>query len=1438
MSSIPVIGLINNVALLIALGVLYELVSARRDLVSPVRQVIVGFLMGGIGMAVMMNPWRFTEEIVFDARSILLSVGALFFGPIPAGIAAAITGAFRLYLGGMGAYTGLGVIVTSTLVGIVWRAMRKKGVADIGMGELALLGFVVHVFMILWMLTLPSPWNYKIIAKIWLPVLVLHPVGTIFLGKMLAGQFARDEAAKALEQSESKYRRIVDTANEGIWAMDENFLTTFVNQRMAEMLGYGAGEMIGRRVHSFMFEEDLTDHDEKMQDRIQGSRGRYERRFRHKDGRSIWTIVSAVALSDNEGLFKGSFAMLTDITELKRTEERLREYEKVVEGLDEMIAVVDRDYRYVIANGMFLDYRGLEREQLIGHLASEILDKEVFENVVKGKLDECLQGKAVTYELKCNYAELGERDLLISYLPIEGPAGVNRIACVLRDVTEAKHAEEELRTEREQLISIFESINEVILVIDPQSHEILYANRFTEDLYGKQLRGGNCYERLNSLCSPCGHCAMDKVVALQGKSYQWEYHNPVLKKDFLATDRMIKWSDGRDVKFQIGVDITERKSAEKVAAEHIRFQQILMDVIPIPVFFKDRHAKYLGCNEAFSRLFGLPKTEIVGKSVYELSPKHLADIYHTKDLELLSSGGIQTYEPRVRHADGTEHDVIAYKSTFPDGDGNVGGLIGVMIDITEQKESEQALKESEEKFRNLFDNAEIGMFRTRLDGSEILDMNDKFLKIFGWTREEMRGKSSVIHWADPHEREEMVRRLNADGRVTDFECKMLNKDREVRNCVTSLRLYRDQSVLEGSIMDTTDRKRAEEALQESEEKYRATFNNAAVGIDLVDLNGRFLRVNGVLLRFLGYSEEEVCSLTILDVTHPEDLAKSAQMHDALVRGETEGYKLEKRYIRNDGSVVWADTYVSAIRDSDGKHVAAVGVIVDTTKTRKLAEIRLRLATAVEQVGDTIVITDTQGTILYVNPAFSKITGYSREEAIGKNPRMLKSGQHDEEFYQRLWKTISSGSVWNGHLITKKKDGTFVEEEASISPIKDDSGEIKNYVAVKRDVTTEVSLQKQLFQAHKMEAIGTLAGGIAHDFNNLLQVTLGYSELLLAEKSDKDRDYADLQKIYQAALSGAELVRNLLTFSRKTEPNPLPINLNAEITHVEKLLHRTIPKMIDIRLDLAEDLERINADRAQIEQIIMNLAVNARDAIGEQGALTIRTENVTLDEEYCRLNAEAKPKDYVLLSVSDTGHGMDRETLQHIFEPFFTTKELGRGTGLGLAMVYGIVKQHGGHITCYSEMKRGTTFKLYFPALPSMEEHAVEETGIMPAFGTETVLLVDDEGLVRELGRRILTRSGYTVLTADNGEVALDVYGREKERIALVILDLIMPTMGGKDCLQKMLQLDPKARVLVASGYSADASTKECIDRGAKGFVPKPFRALELLRQVRRTLDET
>ncbi len=503
--------------------------------------------------------------------------------------------------------------------------------------------------------------------------------------------------------------------------------------------------------------------------------------------------------------------------------------------------------------------------------------------------------------------------------------------------------------------------------------------------------------------------------------------------------------------------------------------------------------------------------------------------------------------------------------------------------------------------------------------------------------------------------------------------------------------------------------------------------------------------------------------------------------------------------------------------------------------RKLSDAALRESEArYRQLADVTfegIIFHDRGVLLEANDQFFQMFGYKPHELIGTQ---IIEKTISPESVRTLWEHIAAMSNESYEVMGLRKDGAKFPIEIR-ARLREDKGRMIRAVAI-RDISERRNLEAQLLQAQKMEAVGTLAGGIAHDFNNLLQVVMGYSELLLGEKQQGDPDFSDLQKIYTAGKRGAELVQNLLTFSRKVEPKLRPVNLNHEILEFQKLLSRTIPKIIRIDLHLSGELEAIEADSSQIGQILMNLGVNSRDAMPEGGTLTIETTAVELDHDYCASHPEVKPGPYILLTVSDTGQGMDRQTMDRIFDPFFSTKEVGKGTGLGLATVYGIVKQHKGHIICYSEPERGTTFKIYFPVseMGRTKESSGEEALLRG--GKETILLVDDEEFLTELGSAILTRFGYEVLIAANGREALEIYQRERERISLVILDLIMPEMDGKACLREILNIDPKAKVVIASGYSENAPIKGTAALGTRGFVEKPYNLKKLIQKVREVLD--
>jgi PAS domain S-box-containing protein len=496
------------------------------------------------------------------------------------------------------------------------------------------------------------------------------------------------------------------------------------------------------------------------------------------------------------------------------------------------------------------------------------------------------------------------------------------------------------------------------------------------------------------------------------------------------------------------------------------------------------------------------------------------------------------------------------------------------------------------------------------------------------------------------------------------------------------------------------------------------------------------------------------------------------------------------------------------------------------------ESRRRLTHAIEQVNDSVVITDVAGRIEYVNPAFEQVTGYSAAEAIGQKSDILKSGQHDDEFYLELWSVISSGKTWNGRFINKSKDDTLYVEDAAISPMRDDTGGLVGYVGVMRDVTESLRREEQHHQGQKVESIGRLAGGVAHDLNNLLTPILGYGELLKEDLDPESENGESVDQILRAGIRARDLVGQLLAFSRKQTLEYSPVNLSQAVTGFEELLRRTIREDITIEISLSPDVEQVMADIGQIGQVILNLAVNAADAMPDGGHLIIETAPVELDEEYAARHEGVTPGPYSMLAISDTGYGMDADTIEHMFEPFFTTKGA-EGTGLGLATVYGIVKQHGGNLWAYSEMGKGSTFKIYLPvSLGVRAEEEKVEAPVTTLLGSETILLVEDNDQVRSMARAMLTRQGYRVLEAESGHRALAILEENDEKVDLLFTDVIMPEMNGRDLFKQAVALRPDLKVLYMSGYTDNVIAHHgVLDEGIE-LIAKPFTVKDLATRLR------
>ncbi|MFZ5572316.1 MAG: cache domain-containing protein [Thermodesulfobacteriota bacterium] len=540
----------------------------------------------------------------------------------------------------------------------------------------------------------------------------------------------------------------------------------------------------------------------------------------------------------------------------------------------------------------------------------------------------------------------------------------------------------------------------------------------------------------------------------------------------------------------------------------------------------------------------------------------------------------------------------------------------------------------------------------------------------------------------------------------------------------------------------------------------------------------------------------------------------------------------------DGNKIFLRTSKVPLCDATGAVMGIMGVYEDITSEKQSSMERKKLDMAIEQVAEIIVITDTAGNIEYVNPAFEKLTGYPAAETLGRKPSLLKSGKHDNAFYRQLWETIKNGNTWSGRITNRKKDGSLFEEHAIISPLRDGSGNIINYVAVKRDITREVRLESELQQARKMEAIGTLAGGIAHDFNNILAAILGYTEIAMLLLPDGNDAADKLAHVIQASQRAKDLVNQILTFSRQDELIQQPVEMRLVVKEVLRLLRASIPATIEFRETIARDTGMIMGDPIQIHQIVMNLCTNAYHAMtAEGGTLSIELGPITVERDSVPENLPLEPGDYIRLAVADTGTGIPDEIIDKIFEPYFTTKERGQGTGMGLSVVHGIVKKLGGDIRVTSEFGKGSVFTVWIPKIKEQAETENRMEADVPR-GTESVLVVDDEAVLARMLGDMLTLLGYQVTVLTSSHEAHEVFRKHPEHFDLVITDSAMPKMSGERLSRLLKKIRGDIPVILCSGFSNSLSEEQTRETGICKNIKKPIVMREIALAIREVLEKT
>ena len=635
-----------------------------------------------------------------------------------------------------------------------------------------------------------------------------------------------------------------------------------------------------------------------------------------------------------------------------------------------------------------------------------------------------------------------------------------------------------------------------------------------------------------------------------------------------------------------------------------------------------------------------------------------------------------------------------------------------------------------------------------------------------------------------------------------------------------------------------ERKRAEEALRQSEQRFRSLVETTSDWVWEVDRSGVYTYVSPKVRDFLGYEPDEVLSKTPFDFMEPREAKRVAAFFQRAAESREPFAGLQNTGLRKDGRKIRIETSGVPILDAHGALLGYRGIDRDITGLKRVEEELRRLVTAIEQAAEGIVVADADGTIRFVNPAFERMTGYPRTEIIGRSIYDFGGSEQEETGRPKARDALHRGSAWSGRSALRRNDGTPYEAEITISPVRNESGDTVNYVSLHRDITREARLERELRQAQKMEAIGTLAGGIAHDFNNILMAICGYTEMTLYRLGEGTPERRNLDQVLKASRRAADLVSQILAFSRQAEHERKPVNIVPLVKETLKLLRSSLPSTIEIRQDLAvaENGGVILADPTQIHQVLMNLCANAAHAMRTRGGvLTVKLADRMADADVAMRHPQLKPGAYVCMTVSDTGHGIDEAILERIFDPYFTTKEPGKGTGLGLAVVQGIVKSCGGAVSVDSRPGLGSTFRIFLPKIDG--KVAVETLGAEPLpGGTERILFVDDEKSLADLGKDMLESLGYSVTTRTGSVDAWETFRTNPEAFDLLVTDMTMPIVTGMDLAGNVLSLRPDLPVILCTGFNETIDGERARQAGIREFVMKPYQLAILAGTVRRVLD--
>jgi len=1271
-------------------------------------------------------------------------------------------------------------------------------------------------------------------------------------------------AADALENAAKRERAMIENALDVICTVNAKGEFVSVSPACLKVWGYSSDELIGRRYIELVTPEDVAKTNEIAVSIMSGYETiNFENRYRHKNG-SLVPIRWSAYWSEQEQLM---FSVAHDITEQRRAETALRQSESRMRAL--LDAIPDLMFRCDKA-GVILDFSATHQEDLILPL-SEFIGKNMRDVLPPPVVQQTM--RHITLAIETGTMQIFEYPLEVNKIEKSYEARIvaasdSEVTAIVRDVTERKRDEANLT----RLALVARKTQNAVIVTDAEGY-IQWVNEGFTRLTGYEFDEvvGNLGYLLQGDETNAETVETIRTTMWARQPFSEEIYN--YKKDgtgfWMSISITPTFDDDGEVQGFVAVqmDITERKQAEvklRASEANLAAAQRITHLGSWEVELSDLrriNKNKVHWSDEVYRIFGYQPGAI------QVSISRYFDSIHPDDRKYCRRAFIEAVldrkdliiEFRVVLPNGSEKILHGQAEVIYDEQSRQPlKFIGTVQDITKWKQADEKIWERGEWLRAILDGSRDGIIIE--DGSEISYINKSYAQLLGYDSPKQLADKQISDFLPSDEFRRLMeygeRRLRGESAPSVYEFKTIHKDGnliEVEGAVSTSMIGGKQFIMT-AIRDITERKRqaaslalSNDLLKQSEESYRIVAETASDVIITIDEFSTILFANPAAEKVLGYKPEELIGSN-LSVLVPERLKAThrAGMSRYLQTGERRipWGGVEFQALRRDGSEIQIEISFGEYRESNKRLFTA---IIRDISERKHAEQALRKAetryrSLVELSPAVVYLAQPYPPYspIYVSPNV-KMFGYQSAEWLSRDD-MWRSIIHKEDRARVL--RITENAMSQGldteleyRILGRNGEIYWVHDKGSF--ISDEQGEKIGWQGVILDITKTQALEEQLRQSQKLESVGLLAGGIAHDFNNMLTAINGYSALTLRRLKEDDPLRRNIEEIKKAGARSADLTQQLLAFSRQQVLQPVVLNLNEVITDTIKMLQRLIGEDIQITTVLNPKVGRVKVDPGQFSQIVINLAVNARDAMSQGGKMTIETANIFLSPDYAEQHVAVLPGAYVMLAVSDTGTGMSAETKDHIFEPFFTTKDVGQGTGLGLATVYGIVKQSGGIIEVESGQGSGTTFKIYLPRVAEeVRETNVKNIPVEMPKGTETILLVEDEEMVRNLSREVLEECGYTVIEAVNGIEALELCDKGDCKFNLLMTDVVMPKLGGREMADLLKEKLPDLQVLFTSGYTDDAIVRHGVSELGTNFIQKPFTPDLLAKKIRELLDSS